>query len=125
MANIKRRSSPVDYRMCNQTVTIYHRGENDTYTRKIIKQGAFLEFRKNQNVDKTGSKETNSFLLVIPGATIPVEVGDKVMRGEGPEIADRAAWARLIPATTPGLVVVKYVDPKFWKDVVVHTEAGG
>lgn len=125
MVTIKRRTAPVDYRLCNQTVTIYHWDGKDTYTRNVIKEGAFLDFKKTQNVDKTGSKEANSFLLVIPGATVPIVVGDKVILGEGPEVADRDAWAAFIPAKVPGLVVVKYVDPKCWNGQVVHTEAGG
>ena len=124
MVNIKRRTSPVDYRLCNQTVTVYHWDGKDTYTRKVIRN-AFLDFKKTQNVDKTGSKEANTFLLVIPGATVPVAVGDKVQHGEGPEIATREEWAAFIPAKVPGLVVVKYVDPKYWHGSVVHTEAGG
>lgn len=121
---IKRRLSPVDYSQCDQTVTIYHK-DGETYTRKVIKEGAFLDFKKTQNVDKTGSSEVNSFLLVIPGSVVPVSVGDKVLLGEGPEIATREAWVAAIPAKIPGLVVVKYVDPKYWKGQVVHTEAGG
>ena len=124
MAVIKRRSSPVDYSLCNQTVTIYHRDGKDTYTR-TVREDAFLDFKKTQNVDKTGSKEANSFLLVIPGASVPVSAGDKVLHGEGPEIATREEWAAFIPAKVEGLVVVKYVDPKYWRGSVVHTEAGG
>lgn len=125
MVTIKRRVSPVDYRLCNQTVTIYHWDGANTYTRKVIKDGAFLDFKKTQNVEKTGSSEANSFLLVIPGASVPVAVGDKVLHGEGPEVASREEWAAFIPAKVEGLVVVKYVDPKYWHGVVVHTEAGG
>ena len=125
MATIKRRLSPVDYQLCDQTVTIYHWDGGNTYTRKVIEKGAFLDFKKTQNVDKTGSKEANSFLLVIPGSEVLVAVGDKVIHGEGPEITTREAWAAFIPAKVPGLVVVKYVDPKYWRGSVVHTEAGG
>ena len=124
MATIKRRSAPVDYGLCNQTVTVYHWDGKETYTRKVF-HNAFLDFKKTQNVDKTGSKEVNAFLLVIPGASASVSVGDKVLAGEGPEIATREAWAAFIPAKVPGLVVVSYVDKKYWRDVVVHTEAGG
>lgn len=120
-----RRTCPVDYSLCNQTVTVYHWDGKDTYTRKVIKEGAFLDFNKVQSVDKTGSKETNAFLLVIPGPVVAVSVGDKVLAGEGPEIATREAWAGFIPAKVNGLVVVKYVDPKYWHGSVVHTEAGG
>ena len=124
MVTIKRRTCLVDYRLCNQTVTIYHWDGKETYTR-TVRHDAFLDHKKTQNVDKTGSTETTSFLLVIPGASVPVAEGDKVMMGEGPEIADRTAWASLIPSKVPGLVVVKYVDPKYWQGSVVHTEAGG
>lgn len=125
MVNIKPRLSPVDYRLCNQTVTIYHWDGGTGYTRKVIEKGAFLDFKKTQNVDKTGSSEANGFLLVVPGSVVPVAVGDKVILGEGPEVATREAWAAFIPSKVPGLVVVKYVDPKYWRGSVVHTEAGG
>ena len=119
-----RPTCPVDYSLCNQTVTIYHWDKAETYTRKVI-HNAFPDFKKTQNVDKTGSSEVNTFLLVIPGSEVPVAVGDKVIHGEGPEVADRAAWAAFIPAQYTGLVVVKSVDPKYWRGQVVHTEAGG
>lgn len=114
---------PVDYSKCNQVVTIYHK-EADSYTRMVFKN-AFLDFKKTLNVDKTGSREANSFLLVIPCAVQSVFAGDKVLLGEGPEIATREAWALFIPAKVPGLVVVSYVDPKFWNGKLVHVEAGG
>ena len=125
MAVIKRRGSPVDYRLCSQTVTIYHWDGGTGYTRKVIEKGAFLDFKKTQNVDKTGSTEGNGFLLVIPCSEIPVAVGDKVLHGEGPEVSTREAWASFIPSKVPGLVVIKYVDPKYWKGRLVHVEAGG
>lgn len=114
---------PVDYRLCNQTVTVYHQ-EEEKYIR-TVHHNAYLDFRKTQTVDKTGSRESNSFLLVIPGAEQAVFVGDKVLLGEGKEINDRAAWAAFIPSKVPGLVVVDYADPKYWAGKIVHTEAGG
>lgn len=115
--------SPVDYSKCNQTVTIY-RKDGETYTRTVAKR-AFLDFRKTQNVDKTGSREVNSFLLVVPCAVQGVFVGDKVLLGVGEEIASREAWAAMIPSRVPGLVIVQYVDPKYWQGRLVHVEAGG
>ena len=115
--------SPVDYSLCNQTVTIYHK-DGDAYSQTVF-YNAFLDFKKTQNVDKTGSREVNSFLLVIPCDSQPVFVGDKVLLGEGEKVSTREAWAALIPATTPGLVVVSYVDPKYWNGHMVHVEAGG
>ena len=124
MVRIKARTSPVDYSLCNQTVTVYHWDGGTEYTRKVF-DNAFLDIKKVQNVDKTGSSEANGFLLVIPGSSVPVVVGDKVISGVGPEIKTREAWAGFVPAKVPGLVVVKYVDPKYWRGSVVHTEAGG
>lgn len=113
---------PVDYRLCSQTVTVYHK-DGEQITRTVYDR-AFLDFRKTQTTDKTGSKEANSFLLVIPGPVQPVFAGDKVMHGVGPEI-NSSGWAAFIPAKVQGLVVVKYVDPKYWNGKLVHTEAGG
>lgn len=115
----------MDYRLCGQTVTLYHWDGRETVTRRVIEKGAFLDFKKVQDVSKTGSREVNGFLLVIPCGQSPVEVGDKVLQGTGPEISTVEQWRSFIPATVPGLVVVKYVDPKYWKGRMVHVEAGG
>ena len=88
---LKQATSPVDYRLCNQTVTIYHWDQKETYTTTVVER-AFFEHKKTQNVDKIGSHEVNSFLLVIPGPVVPVTVEDKVILGEGPEITDLDAW---------------------------------
>lgn len=114
---------PVDYSKCNQTVTVYH-ADNATYTKQVFTH-AFLDFKKTQNVDKTGSSEVNSFLLVIPCDSQPVFIGDKVLLGEGLDVTTAAEWREFIPAKVPGLVTVKYVDPKYWQGRMVHVEAGG
>ena len=44
---------------------------------------------------------------------------------EGPEVTTDAQWRELIPTKVDGLVVVKHVDPKFYRGELVHTEAGG
>ncbi len=119
-----RNTVPINYDLlCRQTVTVY-RKEGDSYTRKVYPK-AFLDFKKTQSVDKTGSSEANSFLLVIPGTSQAVFVDDKVLLGEGPEITTREEWAAFIPTKVNGLVVVDYVDPKYWNGQLVHTEAGG
>lgn len=126
MLALRKKSGPVDYRLCNQTVTIYHHDKTTGgYSSTVIEHGAFLDFRKNHNVEKTGMKEANSFLLVIPGPVQSVFPDDKVMLGVGPRVASREDWADLIPAKVPNLVVVKYVDPKYWNGRLVHVEAGG
>jgi hypothetical protein len=119
---LMRKAAPlIDYdKLCRQTVTVYRKTEEGVS--RTVCNRAYLDFRKNRNVDKTGSRETNSFLLVVPGSTQAVFVGDKVLLGEGPVVAE---WAQFIPTKVPGLVVVSYVDPKYWGDRMVHTEAGG
>lgn len=124
MLNVRPRP-PADYSLCNQTVTIYHQNAPGSYTRTVIERGAFLEYKKAMSVDKTGSRESNSFLLVVPCSEPCVFMGDKVLPGEGPEIPTREAWAALVPAKVPGLAVVQYVDPKHWQGKLVHVEAGG
>lgn len=126
IVRIRRRTPPVDYRLCNQTVTVYHWDGKDEITRTVIEKGAFLDFKKVQGVSKTGSTEVNGFLLVIPcREEVPVAVGDKILHGEGPEITTREEWSSFIPSKVSGLVVVKYVDQKYWQDRLVHVEAGG
>ena len=36
MVPLKRRDGPLDYRLCNQTVTLYHWDGQDTVTRTVI-----------------------------------------------------------------------------------------
>lgn len=122
MLNV-RSGCPIDYRLCCQTVTVYHWDGKQTYTRTVYNR-AFFDPKKTQNVDKTGSREANSFLLVIP-MPADVSVGDKILLGEGPEVSDRAAWAALIPAVVQGLVVAQTVDVKNWRGQAVHVEVGG
>ena len=112
----------LDYSLCNQTVTIYHK-EGEAYTKTVCL--AFLDFRKNRNIEKTGSRETNGFLLIVPCTQQCVFVGDKVLLGEGADITTREQWATCIPAKVQGLVVVQQADPKYFGGKLVHVEAGG
>ena len=123
------KKNPVSYELCNQTVTVYHqikdeKGKVTGYTRTVHNR-AFMDFKKTQNVDKTGSSEVNSFLLIIPGSVQSVFVGDKVYLGIGPDVTDSKGWAALMPSTLAGLEVVRSADPKYWQGQIVHTEAGG
>lgn len=115
-----------DYSLCQDTVTVYHE-ENGEVTRTVHER-AYLDFKKTENIDRTGSAESNGFLLVIPGDVQACYVGDKVMLGEGPQVPDAEVlkwWRTFIPTKVDGLVVVKYVDMKRWGGRYVHTEAGG
>ena len=114
--------NPVNYALCNQTVTVYHR--NGTEYTNTVYRNAFLDSRKNENVEKTGDSESNSFLLVIPCEAEIISAGDKVVRGIGNPVSTAQEWAQLIPTLTP-VCVVKYVDYKYWGNQIVHVEAGG
>lgn len=113
----------MDYRLCDQKVTVYHREGDDI--RRRVHDRAFFDLRKSRSLDRDGGKESTSFLLVIPGQEQAVFVGDKVMLGEGPVVEGREDWARFIPALVPGLAVVSHVDTKCWRGRIVHTEAAG
>lgn len=123
MLSLRRRPPPC-YRLCRQTVTVYRQEAPGQYSRRVFR-GAFLERRRQVETGRTGSAGESSFLLVIPGEEVPVRPGDKVLPGEGPEITDREGWSALIPARVPGLVVVGYVEPRYWQGKLCHTEAGG
>ena len=121
------RKPPVDYHLCNQPVTVYHarkdsRGQISGVDANTYR--GFLDYKKVRNVEKTGSSEATSFLLVIPGDHQMVFPGDKVLLGEGYTITPEQ-WKDLIPTRVPGLCVVKYADVKYWNGQPVHTEAGG
>lgn len=138
---------PVDYSLCNQTVTLYHADlKNGFQCTRTLFRGAFFDAKKVQTVDKIGRQEANSFLLVLPSGwdgrpvwvdaavahplggdqlVFSLAAGDKVFLGKGPEITNLAAWGKFIPASVPGLVVVKDVDVKYWHGAVCHIEAGG
>lgn len=126
MVKFKKPECPLDYSLCNQTVTVYrasHSGEFSC-TKTVYEKKAFLDFKKVQNVAKTGSKETNSFLLIIRG-NADLKPKDKVLLGEGKDISTREEWAEFIPSKQPGLIVVETVDPKYWQGEICHIEGAG
>lgn len=114
------------YDLCQDTVAVYH--YDDGAVVKTVYGRAYLDFKKTENVERTGSSEVNGFLLVIPGDSQACHVGDKVMLGNGVDVPpdDVSAWWRsFIPSKVDGLVVVKTVDVKRFGGHIVHTEAGG
>ena len=117
------RKNPVTYNLCTDTVTIYHK-DGETYSAKVFNR-AFFDNKKNLSVDKTGSHDGNSFLLVIPCDTQVVFPGDKVRRGAHESVTTREEWAALNPTKVPDLNVVSNVDVKYWHGRIVHCEAGG
>ena len=47
MVRVKRRA-PVDYRLCNQTVTLYHWDGQETVTRRVIEMGPFWTSKRSR-----------------------------------------------------------------------------
>lgn len=143
MLSLQRKAAPLGYTHCNQTVTLYHQ-EGDTYHRRVI-QGAHLDFKKTSNIDKVGSHEVNSFLLVLPqgaggqsylppaqyaamedkGTVYTVVANDKILLGVGDEITTAEQWRTFIPSRVDGLVVAQYIDVKYWQGEICHLEVGG
>lgn len=117
-----KRRNPLTYKQCTQTVTVYHK-DGQNVSKKVFNR-AYLDFKKVQTIDKIGSQEVNSSLLVIPTNKPVVFVGDKVMLGEGPEITAKE-WIQFIPPNVPGLVVIDAVDSKYYGMEMVHQEASG
>ena len=107
-----RQNIPLDYSLCQDTVTVYHR---EGLTRHILRgvqyeQGA----RRSEEVGKPWN--TQGFLLIVPGA-FSLETGDRIAWGEAPEIAQ---WA-----DTAGLPTVESVRQYRFRGQICHTEARG
>lgn len=126
MVVVKKPNSPLNYSLCNQTVTVYRADNVDGFkcTKKVYEKKAFLDFKKVVSVNKTGSKEENSFLLVIKG-NADLKPKDKVLLGVGADITTREEWAKFIPSTQANLVVIEAVDPKYYNNEICHVEAVG
>lgn len=130
MLRLKPRPCPLDYRHCDQTVTVYHADAADRRVTRTVLHGAHLDPHRVQTVDKTGSTAGTGFLLVIPeraaafGSGYTLAAQDKVLRGEGPTVSYEE-WGKFIPALVEGVCVVKYVDEKYWGGARCHVEAGG
>lgn len=125
MVKFTKRKAPLNYALCNQTVTVYRASLDGEFScTKTVYYNAFLDFKKVVSVNKTGSKEANSFLLVIRG-NADLKPKDKVLLGVGEDIPSREEWARFIPSNRAGLVVIETVDPKYYNGEVCHVEAAG
>ena len=108
---------PLDYSLCNMTVTVYHR---EGLTRQVI-EGAHYEFTSHREVEGGIARRWRSFHLVIPGER-DIRPGDKVLLGIGPEIS---RWEDLLPETCDTLGLVTSVQPRHYKGKICHTEVRG
>lgn len=106
--------SLLDYALCRQTVTVYR--FEDGRLQRLVVDGCYYawEDRREGGFDR-------KFLLVMPGNTQRVFVGDRIYDGVGPEAVD---WKDFIPVKVAGLSEVAYVRPWFWEGRMEHLEAG-
>ena len=61
------------------------------------------------------------FLLIIPGGEIPLQAGDRIYMGIGPELV---VWDRFIPAVVAELFEAGFAKPCYWDGQLAHWEAG-
>ena len=108
---------PLDYSLCNMTVTVYRR---EGLTRQVL-QGVHYEFTSHREVVDGVTKLSRGFLLVVPGDAL-VLPGDMVLLGIGPEIS---RWEDLKPAGSDSLGLITSVQRRYWNGKVCHTEARG
>lgn len=135
-----------DYRFCTRTVTLYHRLPGKTFAaeRKVYK-GAFLDWSETRRETAAGTEYEADFLLLLPSGVkgrliyeeprvydalsqearkgrFTLAPGDKIARGEGPEIESAAQWAAF--TGKQGGALVKETAERFLEDAVLHLEAG-
>ena len=107
-----RKNIPLDYSLCQDTVTVYHR---EGLTRRVLEK-VHLEETQRNTVDVGRVQAEENFLLIIPGEGTVVP-GDRIYGGFGPHIR---AWA-----DTAGFATVESVKHCRFRGKVCHTEARG
>ncbi len=111
---------PLDYSLCNQTVTVYSL-QNGAVRRQVI-ENAWYQFWESEKLDHTGKQRETGCLLVIPGGA-ELRPGDRIYPGVGPQITQKE-WTGFLPVHIPGLAQVAYVKPCYWQGQLCHIEAG-
>ena len=107
-----RQTIPLDYSLCADTVTVYHR---EGLTRHVLRNVHWEQTRRCTEDTGKAWGETG-FLLIVPGG-FPLDPGDRIALGEGAEIT---AWAE-----TAGLPTVETVKDCRFRGKLAHTEARG
>lgn len=104
--------------MWSDTVTIYRKIAGEV-ERTIVHDCCF-EVKMEEGADILGARHSSGGFLAVP-AEVSVQVGDRVIRGEGED----AAWEQLDPVRTPGLMEVRTVQPCYLHGALHHIEARG
>ena len=107
-------SGPVNYSLCDQTVTVYRR-EGKKILRQVV-ENCYLQAELSQTEDEYGQRRQHRFLLIVPGGEQAVFPGDRVIRGIGPEVN---VWQE-----TGDMLQIGYAENFYWQGEFCHTEAG-
>ena len=111
--------NPFVYPLCDQTVTVY-RKEVGGITRRVL-GSCFYHWEQRQVESEEGYRQVTKFLLILPGNSFRLRIGDRVLDGVGPKTVD---WETFLPVNVQGLGEVAYVTPWYWEGKLCHTEAG-
>lgn len=111
--------NPLDYSLCDQTVTVY-RKTGDRIARQVA-ENCYFSRQTADAAEHHGKSRLKPFLLIIPGDAMPLQPGDRIFAGIGPEKVD---WQAFVPAAVPELHEVSFAKPCFWEGAVIHWEAG-
>ena len=108
----------MDYSLCDETVTHYRRTERGI-TRQVLENTRLIR-QIADPVEHFGKSRLKKFLLIIPG-DFPLQTGDRIFAGIGPEVTD---WETFLPAAVEELYEISFVKPCYWDGELVHWEAG-
>lgn len=108
----------MDYSLCSQTVTVY-RKEGLEILRWVV-DNCHLAWSVSTPTEPYGKSMEKKFLLIIPGE-FPLQPGDRIYDGIGPEEVD---WNTFLPAAVPELLEVSFAKACRWDGETAHWEAG-
>ena len=111
--------SPFDYSLCQQTVTVYRK--NGEGIARHVAENCLFSRQITVSTENYGKSRLKPFLLIIPGASLPLQPGDRIYAGIGPEKVD---WQTFVPACVPQLYEAAFAKPCFWEGEITHWEAG-
>ena len=103
---------PFPRELCDRTVTIYRPRKGEIH-RTVTK--AFYHYREGWE----GERFCREFLLVLP-EDIPLQPGDRIYEGIGPETVD---WAYFLPVSYPGLSQIRTAEAYRFRGSFHHWEA--
>ena len=108
----------MDYGLCDETVTVY-RNTDGQIQRWLIENARLIRQIATPN-ETYGKSMEKKFLLIIPG-DFPLQPGDRVYAGTGPEVTD---WEVFVPVSVAELYEISFVKPCYWDGELIHWEAG-